>query len=362
MQDEVEEPVDGIEGSAESVESPVADRSIPSRFRSLRDARGRFWCPWLPREDQVHTAFDMVRWSWQRFRHGVPPDPEPGSIPVLPGDLSTLGAEDYVLWVGHSTVLVRVGGVTILTDPVWSERVSPVRWAGPRRFQSPGLAFDRLPPLDVVLISHDHFDHLDRRTVRALARGQGGSARWFAPLGHERWLRRQGVRRVTEMDWWEVGEVHGMGEGGITLTAVPAQHWTRRTAFSTNARLWCGFVLDVAAPSGRRRIYFPGDSGYFGGFEIIGSRLGPFDLTLMPIGAYEPRWFMRFAHMNPEEAVRAYRDTGAEGLMVTTHWGTFRLTDEAPLEPPVRARQAWTDADLPPENLKILRHGEAVLF
>lgn len=362
MQDEVEDPDTGSEGPAERVEGPVPDLSIPSRFRSFRDGRGRFWCPWLPRKDQVHTASAMLRWSWQRSRQGVPPDPTPGSIPVVPGDLPAPGGGDYVVWVGHSTVLLRVGGVTILTDPVWSDRVSPVRWAGPRRFQSPGLPLHRLPPLDVVLLSHDHFDHLDRPTVRALARGQGSGARWFAPLGHERWLRRQGVRRVAEMDWWGVEAFHGVGEVGITVTAVPAQHWTRRTAFSTNARLWCGFVVDVAAPSGTRRIYFPGDSGYFEGFEFIGGRLGPFDLTLMPIGAYEPRWFMRFAHMNPEEAVQAYRDAGGEGLMVTTHWGTFRLTDEAPLEPPVRARQAWTDAGLPAENLKILRHGEAVPF
>ena len=126
MHDGVEDPNEGIEGPEEGVEDPVPELQIPSRFRSFRDGRGRFWCPWLPRKDQVHTATAMLRWSWQRLLHGIPPDPAPGSIPVVPGDLSTLGGEDYVLWVGHSTVLLRVGGVTILTDPVWSDRYRPV--------------------------------------------------------------------------------------------------------------------------------------------------------------------------------------------------------------------------------------------
>jgi L-ascorbate metabolism protein UlaG (beta-lactamase superfamily) len=347
-------------------EHTASGGSVPDGLRPHRDGRGRFWCPWLPRAEQVKSTADLIRWSWERLRYGVPPDPAPGSIPVAPADPSTLGDADHAVWVGHATFLIRVGGLTVLTDPVWSPRASPLPWAGPRRYQPPGLPFEHLPGIDAVLISHDHYDHLDRRTVRALARGPAAGARWLAPLGHGDWLRRQGAGNVSEMDWWDevdIGGGPGEGEGSrLRVTALPAQHWTRRSPWSTNRRLWCGFAMDFSGARESRRVLFVGDSGYFEGLNRIGRHAGPFDVSLIPIGAYEPRWFMEFAHMNPEEAVRAYRDLGGRGLMVTMHWGTFRLTDESPLEPPVRARRAWNEAGLPAEDLKILRHGEAIHF
>jgi N-acyl-phosphatidylethanolamine-hydrolysing phospholipase D len=332
-------------------------REVPTRFRSARDSRGRFYCPWVPVAEQVKTSADILRWQRERSRSELPPTPEANALPVVHDGLRSLGDADGAVWVGHATAFLRLGGFNVLTDPVFSDRVSPVQWAGPRRIQPPGLRIADLPRLDAVLITHDHYDHLDRTSVRALARGSQADATWFAPLGHGEWLRRQGVRRVVELDWWETSGIPGPGGRRLLVTCTPAQHWTRRDPFSSNRRLWGGFAVRARGPAGSRAAFFAGDSGYFEGFREIGRVLGPFDLSLIPVGAYEPRWFMRFAHMNPEEAVETYRDLGGVGLMLPIHWGTFRLTDEDPLEPPVRLEAAWARADLPPASLVVLHHG-----
>jgi len=256
-------------------------------------------------------------------------------------------------WVGHSTFLVQQGGLNVLTDPVWSRRASPVRWVGPARLVPPGLAYEALPSIDAVLISHDHYDHLDAGTVRRLARDHG-AARWFTPLGYGRWLHKRGVTRVTELDWWEEAVLE-TERGRLALMALPAQHWTRRKPWDGYDRLWSAWRVE----GGGQSLLFGGDSGYFAGYADIGRRAGPFSATLLPIGAYAPRWFMRLAHMDPEEAVRAYRDLGGTGAFVAMHWGTFRLSDEAPLEPPERLRAAWSEAGLPPGDLWIPRIGES---
>jgi L-ascorbate metabolism protein UlaG (beta-lactamase superfamily) len=260
-----------------------------------------------------------------------------------------------ITWVGHATALIQLGGFNILTDPIWSDRASPFGFIGPARITAPGLPFDRLPPIDAVLISHDHYDHLDSRTVRRIVRAHGVDVRWIAPLGYRDWLDRRGARAVEELDWEQ--EVVATGHVPLTVTALPAQHWTRRSPFGMNARLWASFMLRA----GDRSVYFGGDSGYFDGYADIGAAHGPFDAALMPIGAYEPRWFMRPAHMNPDEAVRAYLGLGGTGTFVGIHWGTFRLTDESPLDPPARARAAWEAAGLPEADLWIPSLGETLI-
>ncbi|HEX8433241.1 MAG TPA: MBL fold metallo-hydrolase, partial [Longimicrobium sp.] len=174
------------------------------------------------------------------------------------------------------------------------------------------------------------------------------------PLGYRGWFARRGVRALTELDWWDEAELGG----GVRVTCTPAQHWTRRAITEFNDRLWASYALRM--PDGRG-IYFGGDSGYFAGYGEIARRTGPFDAVLMPVGAYDPRWFMKPAHMNPEEAVRAYADLGGSGAFIPMHWGTFRLTDEDPLEPPVRTRAAWASAALPTGDLHVLRHGETLI-
>jgi N-acyl-phosphatidylethanolamine-hydrolysing phospholipase D len=330
-----------------------------------QDPRGRFFCGWVPREEQVKGLPDLIRWNLDRMRSALPPNPSPDQLPVAGLGVEQLDGLDGALWVGHATFLVRLGAFNLLTDPVWSHRIGPVSWAGPTRLQRPGLALEALPRIDVVLLSHDHYDHLDRDTVRALSRGPGRDTLWIVPLGYRAWLQAQGIRRVRELAWWEELEVPGPGGQRLRVTGTPAQHWTKRDAFSANRRLWSGWVvesLEAQDPYRSKRIYFAGDSGYFGGFSTIGERLGPFDCALLPIGAYEPRWFMKFAHMNPEEAVRTYLDLGGRGVMIPMHWGTFRLTDEDPLEPPERTRTAWEAEGLDPSLLRVLAHGEGTGF
>jgi N-acyl-phosphatidylethanolamine-hydrolysing phospholipase D len=260
-----------------------------------------------------------------------------------------------VTWVGHSTFLLQVGGLNVLTDPVWGERASPVPFAGPRRWTPPGVDFDALPPIDVVLQSHDHYDHLDAPTVRRLARRHRGAV-WLAPLGLRRWLERRGVGSVLELDWWEEVRV---GESAARATCVPAQHFSGRWIAGRNATLWCGWALRT----GRHAVLFAGDTGHHPEFARIAERCGPFDLALLPVGAYAPRWFMRAVHCDPSDAVAAYTEltrgsAGRRCLLAAMHWGTFKLSDEPIEEPPRRLRAEWQAAGLDGEALWTPTHGE----
>lgn len=318
---------------------------------------GRFRNPWRDLPSEPDGA-DLLKWSWQRARSALPADPAPDALerarpdvayPRLPADAD----EARVTWVGQATYLVQLPGLTLLTDPVFGDRASPLAWAGPRRLVPPGIALDELPAIDVVLLSHDHYDHLDLPTVRALAR-RAPEATWFAPLGHARWLRRRGVAKAVDLDWWE--EASHEAEGGVVagIRCLPIRHWTKRGPFDARKRLWGAWRVEAAG----RRIYFGGDSGYCPAFAETAAREAPFDIVLLPIGAYEPRWFMAAAHMCPEEAAQAYVDLGGRGACFAMHWGTFRLTDEDPLEPPVRMRRAWSALGLPADLLYIPSHGE----
>ena len=249
-------------------------------------------------------------------------------------------------WIGHATLLIQVDGLNVLTDPQFSERASPVGFAGPRRLNPPGLAFDALPPIDVVVISHDHYDHLDRPTVQRLAATH--NPLFLVPLGLKAWFASAGIERVAELDWWDRREV-----GFVRFTLTPVQHWCSRTPFDTNRRLWGGWSIAGRA----RRIFFGGDTGYYEGFREIGARLGPFDLALVSIAAYEPPEIMRMTHTTPEQALRVFTDVGAR-TFVAMHWGTFDLSDEPLDEPPRRLRVAARAMNLPDERVWVLAHGE----
>lgn len=300
----------------------------------------------------------MLRWQLQRWRNPVAPNP-PGSAfaraepdPAYP---AAAASELRITWVGHATFLLQFAGLNLLTDPVWSERASPFAWAGPTRLVPAAPPLERLPPIDVVLLSHDHYDHLDGPTVVALHERFGNRITWVTPLRYARWFARRGITRVAELDWWQSASF----AAGFRITAAPARHWTRRAPWDGMRRLWASYAL--AAPDGTR-VYFAGDSGYAPFFREVAERCGPFDAALMPIGAYEPRWFMHAAHMNPEEAVQAWVDLGAAGAFIPMHWGTFRLTDEHALEPPDRLRAAWSRRGLPSAQLRVPRHGETLLI
>jgi L-ascorbate metabolism protein UlaG (beta-lactamase superfamily) len=226
-------------------------------------------------------------------------------------------------WLGHATALVEVDGARILTDPVWSERVSPSSLVGPRRFFEPPIALAGLPRVDAVVISHDHYDHLDMETVKTLART---GTRFVVPLGVGAHLEKWGIpaAQIDERDWGEAKEI-----AGVTITATPARHFSGRRLSDRDATLWCSWV--IAGP--RHRVFYSGDSGYFDGYREIGRDHGPFDLTLMSLGAYGPTWPL--IHMTPEELVQAQRDLRGE-LLLPVHWATFNLAFHAWNEPALR--------------------------
>lgn len=297
----------------------------------------------------------FLNWHIERLRRGAPARPSNGELPVVESRIAHPRArpgEIRITWIGHSTFLIQHGPLNLLTDPVWGDRASPVTWAGPRRIVPPGVSLEDLPPLDAVLVSHDHFDHLDRPTVQWLARTHP-DLWWYAPLGHAEWLRARGVRNTHDLDWWDTADL-----GDVRITAVPAQHWTQRRQGGRNERLWCAWSIRGAGAA----TFFGGDSGWFEGYGAIGARTGPHDVSILPIGAYSPRWFMRPFHMSPEEAIDAWSALGGRGAFVPMHWGTFLLSDEPVLEPPQRLRTAWRERGLPGDDLRIPAHGGTVVI
>jgi L-ascorbate metabolism protein UlaG (beta-lactamase superfamily) len=292
------------------------------------------------------------KWKWQQWTQGVPQDPEGGyNFPVLKPDLAALRANREaatLTWIGHATFLLQAGGLNILTDPHFTERASPFSIAGPKRVVPPAIALDELPHIDAVVISHNHYDHLDYGSVTRLARQAGGSPTFFVPLGLRQWFVDRGMENVVELDWWDSRSV-----AGVTFHCVPVQHWSRRGLADTNESLWGGWVIEPPDI----RIFFSGDTGYSRDFSDIQQRFASIDLALLPIGAYEPRWFMKFMHVNPEEAVQIFQDLHAR-YAAAMHWGTFKLTDERLDEPPQRLAQALDAAGISGDRFFVMKHGE----
>ena len=312
----------------------------------------------------VRRAATSDHFDGARFHNPSPPHPQPFSAvprlymerreawparvpqtthrPAARGD-----ADAVVTFVGHSTFLMQTAAGAILTDPMYSERAGPFGVAGPRRVRGPAVAFEDLPPVAVVLLSHNHYDHCDLPTLRRLA------ARFdpvvVTPIGNGRLVRTAGIRHVEELDWWESTTV-----SSLPITLTPAHHFSARTPFDRNRALWGGFVVKAGAT----RIYFAGDTAYVPLFAEIPRRLGALDLALIPIGAYEPRWFMRAVHLNPEEAVQAHLDLGSP-RSIGMHFGTFQLTTEG-IDEPLRALDAARRArGVPDDRFTTLGFGES---
>ncbi len=277
-------------------------------------------------EPFTHAAGAYRRWRSERRARKLPHPPEGGYEAFGKRwwqRASFAGNGDAAWWLGHACVLLRVGELHVLTDPVLSQRASPLSFAGPRRRTPAPTSVAQLPHVDVVLISHNHYDHLDTQTVKQLAH-RFPQALFLVPLGLAGWLRRRGVKNVRELDWWQWVE-----HGGARFTCVPAQHWSKRTLWDTNRSLWSGWVMrhpDL-------RFYFAGDTGYSPELARIGERLGPFDLAALPIGAYAPRWFMHGQHVDPAQAVQLHRELDCRRSLAI-HWGVFELADDALDEPP----------------------------
>jgi L-ascorbate metabolism protein UlaG (beta-lactamase superfamily) len=278
-----------------------------------------------------------------------PRTPWPVYVDVLPQTPPTLaGAAAVVTFVGHSTFLIQTAAGNLLTDPMFSERAGPFNRVGPRRVRPPAVRFEDLPPISVVLLSHNHYDHCDLRSLAMLARRFDPLV--ITPLGNAPLVRSAGIRAVEELDWWQAAK-----QSPISVTLTPAQHFSARNPFDRNRALWGGFAIVAAG----RHIYFAGDTAYAPFFNDVRLRLGPIDLALLPIGAYEPRWFMQIVHMNPAEAVQAHLDLNAAET-IGMHFGTFQLTTEG-IDEPVRALEIACRANnVDPSRFRTIRFGESV--
>ena len=266
------------------------------------------------------TEGSFLKWQATRKPGEWPEHPEATYGPAPPVRVSD--GRLRVTFINHSTTLVQIDGVNILTDPVWSQRVSPVSFTGPRRHRPPGIRFDDLPRIDLVLVSHNHYDHMDMATLRALQERHRPVI--VAPLGNAALMRRHGVGGAIDLDWWETTR-HA---NGIATTVVPARHFSARALSDRDRNLWGGFV--ISAPSGH--IYFAGDTGWGEHFHQIGRRFAPIRAALLPIGSYMPRWFMQPAHIDPAQAVDAHVALGAR-TSVAVHFGTFALGDDGEYDP-----------------------------
>lgn len=296
----------------------------------------------------AHGWRAFLRWQQEhgwRFPKGHRFDVQRPNRALLeaPGDAPLL------TWIGHASFLFQYQGVNLLTDPVFSERASPLSFAGPKRYTPAALRVAQLPAISLVLISHNHYDHLDRASILALQQRFGDQLTFMVPAGMGRWFQRQGIDNYIELGWWQ-SRCLPQAEAFF----VPAQHFSGRSLHDRNATLWGGWWLEF----NDFRFYFAGDTGYGSVFATIGDVLGAPDLALLPIGAYSPRWMMRGVHVDPADAVKIHCDLRCV-QSIAMHWGTFVLTDEPFDEPPVKLRQALSDKGLPADSFRVMAHGES---
>jgi len=335
------------EARAASAEAEARDASAPAAataasvesLRAPHHRDGAYFTPWGG--DEARSPFAFLRWQFSRNPYrDLPRNPAPrvandgaSLARALPAGAAQL------TWIGHATFAVQDGADVFLTDPHFGPRALL-----PARLVAPGIPLTAVPAGAFAVVSHNHYDHLDAFSVERLP----ADFAWFVPLGLASWFRDRGRENVIELDWWQSAQ-----RGRFTITCLPSQHWSKRIEQSTNESLWCAWLID----SGERRYFFAGDTGYFHGFAEYGRRFGPIDAALLPIGAYEPRWFMDFQHMNPAEALRAFRDLRARTLF-PMHWGTFDLTDEPPDEAPRELRRQMQQLDIRDDEVSLLAVGE----
>lgn len=321
-------------------ERSVASRKTYGKPGNHFDGK-RFFNPDMPRRvDDESERRSVWVWMFTRPRSSWTHTPV---TPVRPLERVHEGIQ--VTYVNHATVLLQFNGLNVITDPVWSYRASPFPFMGPARYADPGVTLDDLPPIDIVLLSHNHYDHMDLATLRHIA--QKDKPRIYTGLGNTAYLARKGIEGAIEMDWWDT-----RSDGAMLITAVPAQHFSARSVTDRNYTLWCGFVLEV----GSDRLYFAGDTGFGPFVERIAAKFGSFTLGLIPIGAYDPAWMMRPVHTNPDEALRMH-DMLNIRTSVGIHHGTFRLTDEPQREPRERIERERRERDF-----RVLENGGTVLL
>ena len=311
---------------------PPSDHFDGKRFHNL-----------VPRR---HGLGSVLRWlasrqpgkwhDWTEYPPGPPPPPT--------------SQELRITYINHSTFLLQLDGINVLTDPVWSKRASPLQWLGPRRRRPPGIRYRDLPPINVVVLSHDHYDHMDIATLQRLNHDHNPCI--YTGLRNARVLSRNGIGNVIELDWWE-----GVTHGDLRITAVPAQHFSGRSPFDRDRTLWCGFVL--RGPSAQ--VYFAGDTGMGPHFQQIVNRYPELDVSILPIGAFRPEWFMGEVHLAPPEAVEVHLLLSAP-VSLACHFGVFPLADDGESEPVELLQQTLANSELRGTEFKVLKLGEGQNF
>ncbi|XP_021344040.1 N-acyl-phosphatidylethanolamine-hydrolyzing phospholipase D-like isoform X2 [Mizuhopecten yessoensis] len=322
---------------------------------------GRYVSPW--RAWQVPSFSSLTKVLQEKDHSSIPsPQELDRTLPVLkpnPASLADPPATGIqATWLGHASLLIQMNGINILTDPVFGDTTFPIPSLSPnsfKRYRPVAMTIEDLPHIDAVLISHNHYDHLDSWSVARLNRRFGRSLRWLTPMGLKKWFHRCGCNNVREFIWWEE-ELSPLGDG-TTFTFVPSQHWCKRGIDDTNKVLWGGWVVR----KGDSSFYFVGDTAYCEVFSQIGHLYGPFTLAAIPIGAYEPRWFMKMSHINPEEAVQIHKMIRSENS-VGIHWGTFKLTTEFYLEPRTKLKEELERNTIPLQEFITMSHGETRHF
>lgn len=303
--------------------------------------------------DDDKGLWAFLKWRWEKFFKDIPGvDAYDFEFDTTHHEFLKTNTDKATLtWIGHATFLIQFSGLNILTDPQFSDRASPISWAGPKRVITPAITINDLPEIDAVVISHDHYDSLDLATVIALSKhNHQRKLTFLVPLGMKNWFENLNLEaiNVIELDWSQSHAING-----VTFTAEPVQHWSKRTLFDTFERLWASWVIEA----NDNRIFFAGDTGYAKHFKDIGKKYQDFELALIPIGAYEPRWFMKSHHVNPEEAVKIHLDIKSR-YSVAMHWGTFILTDEPLDEPPIKLKEALEKYHLTESMFEVFKHGE----
>jgi len=299
------------------------------------------------------TLWSFIKWQFRLRKSDNDNDNRPYVPEYAQPDLAKINDPDpakiQLTWVGHATFLIQVAGMNILTDPIWSERASPVQWGGPKRFAHAGMRFDHLPKIDVVLISHTHYDHLDRNTILRL----GNAPHYVLPENLGEWFRRERITNVTELPWWKTSRI-----SELKITAVPAKHWSKRKMFGKEHDGWGGYAVET--PAGV--LYFVGDTGYHNEyFKEIGKRFPHIDLALIPIGAYYPRPIFGMMHIDPHDAVVIHKEVHAK-RSIAMHWGVFKLTQEPLDEPPLELARQVKAANIPQEQFSAMKIGETAVF
>jgi N-acyl-phosphatidylethanolamine-hydrolysing phospholipase D len=334
--------------SCAAVESSRSDAGSPAHHTS-KGFRNLY-------SDSTRGLGALLRWQLGLGPHELPnismDEIPPYKPDAVEPDLNRIKNPDphriQITWVGHSTFLIQMDGVNILTDPIFNDRSSPFSFGGIKRLAPPGIQFQDLPPIDVVLISHNHYDHLDKRTIERL----GNKPKYFVPLGLARWFKKRKIDHLIELDWWQSASIIK-----LKIHSVPIQHFSGRSPFDQNKTLWSGWVVEGKIG----RIFFAGDTGYSPIFKEIGERFGSMSVSLIPIGAYRPRWFMGPVHVNPPEAIKIHQDTNSQ-QSIASHWGTFKLSDEPVDEPPLYLEKALKETGLDKKKFLVMKFGETLSF